>query len=349
MVECFTLKYILVGIPFHFRIDVSRNMNDEFAIPMSYQQGCRSSNSALRYIDARVETSELKAGRGLATRAFQHIDQHVQLVSEFDEIQFHFVHQFLLVPILCKDFNWWTAVRVGEAKHPGPESFIDLCLVNPTALANRKNLLLSLQSDILCLAETSATALIQQEVFQSFQDTSYSIYWGHPVDDKVKVSALRDGKPSRRGEALGTAIFTRAPSRRSRIGDTTILHQSCRFTSCICFLGSCEVLLVSAYFFPGRTLDAQAKNDILVTHIYDYVLNPTLASLKALSAIQALGMLEGLLECMLEVLFGELWWPWEDDWLKQSIAGQRMIGPMWYFIYSYIIYIYIYIFILHCI
>lgn len=138
-------------------------------------------------------------------------------------------------------------------------------------MANRKELLASLSADILALAETSAAAIIQREFNQSIQDTRYKIFCGQAVDDKMKTSALRDNKPSRRGEALGTAIMTRVQSRAARISDTTLLDQSCRFVSCVCCLGAVEVLVVCAYFFPGRTLDAQARNDILLSHIYDYV------------------------------------------------------------------------------
>ena len=88
---------------------------------------------------------------------------------------------------------------------------------------------------------------------------------------RLKTSVLRDNKPSRRGEALGTAIMTLVQSRAARISDTTLLDQSCRFVSCVCSFGTIEVLMVCAYFFPGRTLEAQARNDILLSHLYDYV------------------------------------------------------------------------------
>ena len=117
-------------------------------------------------------------------------------------------------------------------------------------MANRKKLFQSLNADVLSLAETSATAIVQREFTLSLKDTPYTIFWGQAVDDKIKTSALRDLKPSRRGENLGTAIMTRVQSRAARIAD-----QSGRFVSCVCCIGAIEVLFVSAYFFPGRTLD----------------------------------------------------------------------------------------------
>lgn len=162
--------------------------------------------------------------------------------------------------------NPYAGIRIGEAKQPGLDDFVDVCLVNPTSMANRKKLFQSLNADVLSLAETSATAIVQREFTLSLKDTPYTIFWGQAVDDKIKTSALRDLKPSRRGENLGTAIMTRVQSRAARIAD-----QSGRFVSCVCCIGAIEVLFVSAYFFPGRTLDAQSRNDILLSHLYDYV------------------------------------------------------------------------------
>ena len=183
-----------------------------------------------------------------------------------------FLEQFVLMTSehLQRDHNYLNGIRIGEACQPGPECFVDLCLVNPTAIANKKEALTQLNADILALAETSATSMLQSEFNQAIRHTPYSMIWGVPVEDKVKTSLLRDGRPSRRGEALGTAVMTRVPFRQSRIEGDQVLKQSCRFVSCVCHVGEIEVLVIAGYFFPGRTLDAQAKNKLLLTHINDF-------------------------------------------------------------------------------
>ena len=160
---------------------------------------------------------------------------------------------------------------MGEASNPGPDHTISVCLINPTSLASKKDLILSLDADVIAMAETSATSFIQHEFAMSLRGSPFSIWWGLPVDDKFKHNSFDHDRPSRRGENLGTAILTRLPSRRSRIEDSGVLHQSGRFNVCVCQFGTLEVLVISVYFFPGRTTEAQTLNDLMLSHVYDYV------------------------------------------------------------------------------
>lgn len=110
---------------------------------------------------------------------------------------------------------------------------------------------------------------------------------------------------SRRGEALGTAILCRSPSRAHRTADTNVLWQSCRFNSCVCNLGAVEIVLVCVYFFPGRTTEAQIKNNTLLTMVYNFLaksglpfivagdFNQRIQNLTAWSAFEHLNCVEG--------------------------------------------------------
>ena len=273
------------------------------ALNAIFQRGCQMYNSSFHgRMHAMIKHHIWHGCSGLPT---DHV-QGLRLIGRYFETNIfgYYIHSF---EFRTKQINHDTlkATRIGEASNPGPECYVDVCLVNPTAIANRKELLCSLQADVLALAETSATAMLQSEFNQAIKDTPYSVFWGHPVEDKVKISVLRDGRPSRRGEALGTAIMTRVPARRSRIEGDSVLRQSCRFVPCICYLGEIEVLIVAAYFFPDRTLEAQAQNEILLSHIYDYVarsdipfviaadFNQNIHTLSAWKAFQHLGCEEG--------------------------------------------------------
>ena len=201
--------------------------------------------------------------------------------------------------------NPMIAKRIGEALHPGPESSILACLINPTAVTNKKELLLSLDADLVALAETSATPIIQQEFSQSIRASEHKMWWGCPVDDKVKHVQSLEHVPSRRGEALGTAIMTRIPTRAHRLENTDVLWQSCRFNACVCTFGHWEVLVVCMYFFPGRTTEAQTKNNTLLMQAYDFVnrssmpfliaadFNQKIQNLTAWSAFEAIHCAEG--------------------------------------------------------
>lgn len=251
-------------------------MNDETSSQNQFQLGCRKFNGSRR---------RLFADPGSLLLSLYVCWGYTQTRLRFPQIRFPcFVHCHIVLslslyhfdyqmqePRIHSNHNYLHACRVGEAQNPGPPGHLDVCMVNPASLAGKTEFFLSLQADVLALAETSATAFVQHEVIQSMKYTGYSLFFGQAVDDKFKSSSLRDDRPSRRGDALGTAIFARVSSRQHRIPGASVLHQSCRFTSCICYFGMIEVLVVSAYFFPGRTLEAQSKNDVLLTHIYDFV------------------------------------------------------------------------------
>ena len=182
-----------------------------------------------------------------------------------------FVSRNIIIPARQMEYDRLKATRVGEASNPGPSSQLTICHINPTAVTSKKDVILALDADVIALSETSATPVIQQEFANSIRFSPYRIWWGCPVDDKVKnLSAVHHGL-SRRGEACGTAIMCRLPSRAHRIGETDVLWHSCRFNSCVCTLGDIEVIFVCVYFFPGRTTEAQVKNNTLLTMVYDFL------------------------------------------------------------------------------
>lgn len=156
-------------------------------------------------------------------------------------------HQYL--QRLNHDHNYLHGNRIGEATNPGPDHTITVCLINPTSIASKKDLLLSLDADVVAMAETSATSFVQHEFTTSLKGSPFSVWWGIPVDDKFKSTPIHHDKPSRRGEALGTAILSKLSSRSSRIAESGALRQSGRFTACVCNFGFLEVLVIAVYFF----------------------------------------------------------------------------------------------------
>ena len=232
--------------------------------------------------------------------------------SQYLKLQFrHVVHvrHFLnFIPTRSVDHDVLVGIRIGEARNPGPDPMtgsVVAAMLNPTAVAGKKEALLTLQADILGLSETSATSCVQHEFSEGLTASPYRILWGRAVDAKIKSSNPHLDRPSRRGDALGTAIMSKLHFRPARLDHDGVLFASCRFCSCVCQMGSCEILFVSAYFFPGRTLEAQNKNEVLLSQIYHYIahtsmpfiiaadFNQRVQTLTAWTAFEGLGCVEG--------------------------------------------------------
>ena len=206
--------------------------------------------------------------------------------------QFNFVHikQFNCLCPLCLDkcdvwscqtldlemvgrsvsmlfFTMFHAQRVGEAANPGP---CRVAVVNPTAILKKVSDLLALDARVICVSETSATCITQQQVTKAFWEKKYRSFWSLPVQNRQETLDLR---PSFRGESLGTAIFTCLPSRTARVDIPLALANSIRFNASSVRFHDMEVLVVSIYGFPStcRVQDGVRMNNLLLTYTWDIV------------------------------------------------------------------------------
>ena len=162
-------------------------------------------------------------------------------------------------------------IRVGEAKNPGPtctENLVTFAILNPTVLTERQQDIIDLNADVISLAETSATTSIQAEFTKFLKTTNYRIAWGPPVGPQKLSVNPSNMDNSRRGEALGTASMHRIPHRPSRNALPGHLQDTLRVSQQVILLGHFEVLLITAYFFAGRTSDVRTKNDTLLAEIF---------------------------------------------------------------------------------
>ena len=157
--------------------------------------------------------------------------------------------------------------RVGEAAHPGP---CRCAIFNPTAILRKVGDLLELKADFYCLSETSATTITQQQVSKCLFQANYRCFWSPPVASQFETI---DKRPSLRGEALGTAIFSRFHARLPRVTIPDSLTNSIRFNCCIIQLQRRDVLVVSIYGFPGATRcqNNVRMNDLLLSAVWDVI------------------------------------------------------------------------------
>ena len=178
---------------------------------------------------------------------------------------------FSHIPPVRGSFNWLLGTRVGEASHPGPansETTMTFAILNPTVLTERQSDIVQLGADVICLAETSATATIQKEFNKFLTTTPYIASWSPPVLPQKTVVNPFMASMARRGEPLGTASLHRSPCRQSRVPFHPVLQESLRVSQQIVLVGHIEVLVVTAYFFAGRTLDVRNKSDLLLAELY---------------------------------------------------------------------------------
>ena len=159
--------------------------------------------------------------------------------------------------------------RIGEAANPGPDKgTIRLAVSNPTAIYKKVPELLKFGANIITTSETSATSIVQKDVSHEFNKHGFRSYWCPPVARKKQTT---DGRPSYRGEALGTGIFTSLPSRFTRIDVPSCLRDSQRFCSSIIRFGKGEIHLVCIYGFATRHMEGKRPNDLLLAAVAKYV------------------------------------------------------------------------------
>lgn len=169
------------------------------------------------------------------------------------------------------DFNILHGCRVGEASNPGPGNQaqeIVFTILNPTSIPERHEDIVNLNSDCISLAETSATSAVQTEFTRFLKTTNYRISWGPPVPSQRQLSNPFFHDNAKRGAALGTASLFRIPHRRPRICLPAWLEETLRVSQQIVVIGHVEVLLITAYFFAGKTHEAKSKSDYLLAEIY---------------------------------------------------------------------------------
>ena len=152
--------------------------------------------------------------------------------------------------------------RVGEASHPGPHKPSFRCaILNPTALRGKTPELLSLDADLLCVAETSAVDSVQRETRYLMQSAGYKSFFSPPVP-----FLLTDASPEAavRGQAGGVAIFTRTPSRPPLRPVPAPMLQTTRIQTCFTRVGALEIRVICVYGLPSSHPGANDVNDHLM-------------------------------------------------------------------------------------
>ena len=156
-----------------------------------------------------------------------------------------------------------TADRIGEAKNLGPRlknatCLLNIAIANPTSLVSKRQTLLDLfaQEDlqILCLAETSATANVQKACQRNMSAIRCKCFWSCPVQPQRTCA---DGLDSVRGRVGGTAVMSTVPMRHCRNPLPVAWQTTTRFVHTIAQFGQSHFQIITVYSIPQN--HAQAK------------------------------------------------------------------------------------------
>ena len=160
-------------------------------------------------------------------------------------------------------------VRVGEASNPGP---LSVAVINPAALYGKTSEVVSLPANLVLCSETSVTLASKKVLESEFHKCGWKTFWSKMVGDKILT---HDGRPSFRGEPIGTAIATKLISRHSRSDIPSLLWETCRISSAVVRVDNFEFLILSIYGFPSnnKSKEFAKSNDLLVAAAFKIAVN----------------------------------------------------------------------------
>ena len=165
---------------------------------------------------------------------------------------------------------WNTGLRIGEASNPGPgrDTPLRCAVINPTAICGKLPELLSLNSDLIFAAETSAVSRVQTMLSSGLRPHGFKAHFSAPV-----CPLLSDADPATalRGMAGGVAILSRVPSRPSVEAFTPELLATTRLTECFVRLGAMEVRAICVYGLPSSHANASELNNFLLQACHERV------------------------------------------------------------------------------
>ena len=154
-----------------------------------------------------------------------------------------------------EQFSPMLGCRIGEAANPGPTAAcqldsksITITIANPSALYGKIDEVRAIDSDVVCFSETSLTSSACSFITREFSKEGFTPFFSKHAPAKFVTV---NGRTSLRGEAVGTAIISKLPSRRHRFDMLPVFYDSCRINSRVIRIDSREFLFVSIYGFTN--------------------------------------------------------------------------------------------------
>ena len=240
----------------------------------------------------------LEALKIVIHKLFCHLNP-LQFVNELRRFLLEFLHHSILSkPFSIDSHHPFHGVRVGEAQNPGPASefLVKCCLLNPTAIYNKVDLITSIDSQIYQVAENSATAAIQLVTQQEFRKNMYQSHWSPPVASHAGVA---QEEVSFRGQATGVSLHSIHPVRPSRVQVPTDIDAT-RILSTILQIGTWKIHFVTVYGYPSCHQKSRERTNRLIeaaAMMIDQVNLPAILSGDFNHPIESLGAGQTLIRC----------------------------------------------------
>ena len=160
-----------------------------------------------------------------------------------------------------------TAIRIGEAKNPGPpiqsnDKFSLTCgLINPTAVRGKEQQLVDLDCHVFGLAENSATSYIQRTSSNQFWKHGFKSVWSPPVAAHQHV--LRE-EEAKRGLASGVSVHSCLPCRPSRVHMPEHIDHT-RLVSAIVQIEHWHLHIIVIYGYPSCHQQSRKRTNELLS------------------------------------------------------------------------------------
>ena len=164
-----------------------------------------------------------------------------------------------------RDWNPFTAVRVGEALHPGPsipDCVFRMSQVNPTSVYQKADLLAT-QGEVVLCAETSATQGVQAQERKALRSFGYHTVWTPPQPaQRPTIQATED----LRGKASGLMVMSKFPVRSAQHQEPLAMWRAGRYQRSFLTVGSLTIQLVQIYGYPSCHVDSRSMTNELCRH-----------------------------------------------------------------------------------
>ena len=152
-------------------------------------------------------------------------------------------------------------IRIGEAQNPGPDiNTFEVTLINPTALWSKMDCIAEFESQLLCFAETSTTAIVQNKLTPSFRKLGFSTIWG--TSSPKQIQKYTDD--SHRGAAVGVSNHCKFPIRQSCTDSLSDWEKAGRYMHTYVKLPHVEIQVITVYGFHSNLPAARQRTDQLL-------------------------------------------------------------------------------------
>ena len=164
-----------------------------------------------------------------------------------------------------RDWDPYTASRVGEAQHPGPQGhkcLFRMAQVNPTSVYQKSDLL-HMQGEVVLCAETSATQGVQIQETAELRRLEYSTVWSPPQPpQRITIQATEDLC----GKAAGLMAMSKFPLRTAQHQEPLAMWRAGRYLRSFLTVGSLTIQIVQIYGYPSCHADSRYMTNELCRH-----------------------------------------------------------------------------------